>query len=59
MATHLRRLALGSVAFGAGACLTTWFLMRDGNPKVSFRLCNFYAVHPIAYIDDIKTEKEN
>jgi hypothetical protein len=42
MASRLRRIAMGSAAFGAGACLTTWFLMRDGNVKVSsviFMLC--------------------
>jgi hypothetical protein len=38
MASNLRRLAVGSIAFGAGACLTTWLLMRDGNLKVSFGL---------------------
>lgn len=57
MASNLRRLALGSIAFGAGACFTTWFLMRDGNLKVSFRLCNFYAMHPVVNLDSIKTAK--
>ncbi|KDR21344.1 glycerol-3-phosphate dehydrogenase, mitochondrial [Zootermopsis nevadensis] len=31
MASHFRRLAVGTVAFGAGACLTTWLLTRDGS----------------------------
>jgi hypothetical protein len=42
MASHIRRLAVGTVAFGAGACLTTWFLTRDGSLKVSFRLEDIY-----------------
>jgi hypothetical protein len=57
MASHLKRLAVGSIAFGAGTCLTTWFLMRDGNLKVSFRLCNFHAMQSIMHIDSIKIPK--
>lgn len=57
MASRLRRLALGSIAFGAGACFATWCLMRDGNLKVSFRLRNFYAMHPVVYIGGIKSTK--
>jgi hypothetical protein len=38
MASRLRRLALGTVAFGAGAYLTTWLLTRDGNLKVKYSL---------------------
>jgi hypothetical protein len=38
MASHLRRLAVGTVAFGAGACITTWLLTKDGNLKVSCSL---------------------
>lgn len=43
MASHLRRLAVGTVAFGAGACLTAWFLTRDGSLKVSFRFKDSYC----------------
>jgi hypothetical protein len=38
MASHLRRVAVGTLAFGAGAYLTTWFLTRDGNLKVRYSL---------------------
>jgi hypothetical protein len=33
---------VGTVAFGAGACLTTWFLTRDGSLNVSLRLKDIY-----------------
>jgi hypothetical protein len=38
MASRLRRLAVGTVAFGAGAYFTTWLLTRGGNLKVRFSL---------------------
>jgi len=38
MASPLRRLAVGTVAFGAGTCITTWLFTRDGNLKVRYSL---------------------